>query len=520
MGTDTYAYDDSDNRTRVNEANGAGSLDRYYCYDAVDRVISTRSSSGCNSGLIESYAYDDSGNRTSAAGVTFGYSGSGQLTSCAPTCGTVAHDTAGRLQKWNGWVFEYDAEGRITRACQSTSDCSGLYNELEFTYDGDGHRTQLKKYDTGNGTAVATWDFRYQGDALVEEKLTDGTHSGVVVRSYVVDESGSVIKMTIPAGEPNPGTYLVTWNGHGDALGLWQIDLSTGALTLANSYTYGTWGQPATATANGFPDLGFRFLYVGEFDVQWDNLHGLGLFYMHARHYSPALGRFLQPDPDGSEDNLYAYTANNPVTEIDPDGTCFIVCQLIVGAIIDTAIYLATTDSSQWSVAGAARAVVGGAVESAINPFAKIGRVAKLASAAGKILSKIPRAARAVNHVGRSVQLARWTRSASRQTDRAIRARDQGALVRLGAYAGDARMAVSRGPGARLGRGNIIDGLVKGRARGSRFFRDTTITRRGQGGVDFDAPGIFRGRRTYDITTKSMASHHRARWPGVRLFFT
>jgi RHS repeat-associated protein len=317
------------------------------------------------------------------------------------------------MQKWNGWVFEYDAEGRMTRACQSTTDCSGLYNELEFTYDGDGHRTQLKKYDSGNGTAVATWDFRYQGEALVEEKLTDATHAGVVVRSYVVDEAGSVVKMTIAAGEPDAGTYLVTWNGHGDALGLWRIDLATGGLTLANSFTYGTWGQPTTATANGFPDLGFRFLYVGEYDVQWDNLHGLGLYYMHARHYAPALGRFIQPDPDASEDNLYAYTANNPVTEIDPEGTCFIVCA-IVGAVVSVAIYAATTDSSQWNLGDAVREGAVGALLGATG----VGLISKLASV-GRIASALARGSRVVSRgasiVSRSSRVgATAVRTASR----------------------------------------------------------------------------------------------------------
>jgi hypothetical protein len=80
-------------------------------------------------------------------------------------------------------------------------------------------------------------------------------------------------------------------------------------------------------------------------------------------------------------------------------------------------------------------------------------------------------------------------------------------------------MAVSRGRGARLGRGNIVDHVVKNRARNSRFFDDTIVTRRGQRGPDFDAPGILGGRRTYDITTRSMAGHHRAKWPGVKLFF-
>jgi RHS repeat-associated protein len=302
----------------------------------------------------------------------------------------VAHDSAGNVQKLNGWFFEYDSDGRMIHACQSTS-CAGSITKIEYAYDGSGHRTQTKEYSAG--TLAKTWDFRYQGDAIVEEKLTDASHpAGTVVRSYVVDEDGSIVKMTIPTGEVDAGTYLVTWNGHGDALALWQIDAATGALTLANSYTYTTWGAPSTSPAAGFSDLGFRFLYVGEYDVQWDNAYNLGLLYMHARHYSPALGRFLQPDPDASEANLYAYAANNPVTEIDPDGTCFIICA-IINAVVDTAIYLATTDSKDWSIGGAATAAVTGAVTGFIgvgllSKVSKIGAVARFASRAGGLADR------------------------------------------------------------------------------------------------------------------------------------
>lgn len=44
---------------------------------------------------------------------------------------------------------------------------------------------------------------------------------------------------------------------------------------------------------------------------------------MRARHYSPELGRFLQPDPGALEANLYGYAGNSPVTKVDPEGTCF-----------------------------------------------------------------------------------------------------------------------------------------------------------------------------------------------------
>jgi RHS repeat-associated protein len=205
--------------------------------------------------------------------------------------------------------------------------------------------------------------------------------------------------MVIPGGETGAGTYLVTWNGHGDALALWQINTGTGALTLANSYTYTTWGTPTTSTHNSIPDLGFRFLYVGAHDVQWDNAYLLGLHYMHARHYSPLIGRFLQPDPTAQEANLYAYAANSPITEMDPDGTCFILCG-VINAIADTAIYLATTDRSQWSwggVAGAAAFGFGTGVIGAgiVSKIAKIGAVSRAVSRVGQAAKTI---ANKVNH--------------------------------------------------------------------------------------------------------------------------
>ena len=284
-------------------------------------------------------------------------------------------------------------------ACKSPT-CATTHDKVAFTYDGEGHRTQIVSdpAGTGAGQGPSTWVFRYQDDAVVEERLTDATHTDAVVRSYVVDDSGSVVKMVIPPGEADAGTYIPVWNGHGDAVNLSRLN-TDGSLTLANSYRYETWGKPTTATHNSIGDLGFRFLYVGEFDVQWDDQLGLGLLYMHARHYSPALGRFVQPDPDRSEANLYAYAADNPVTELDPDGTCFIVCG-VIGAAVSIAIYAATTDKFDWGEA-AKEGAIGGVLS-----MTGVGLIAKVASA-GRLLTKVPKASRIIQGVAKVAQRTR-----------------------------------------------------------------------------------------------------------------
>jgi RHS repeat-associated protein len=185
---------------------------------------------------------------------------------------------------------------------------------VTMRYDADGRRVEL--VTRPNGQSATTTTFRYQGSSIAQEYV--GT-SPVLSRTYVTDEAGSIVKFCDPDCSGSNPQYLVTWNGHGDAMAIWRIN-ADGSLTLANSFTYTTWGTPTTTTHNGIADKGFRFLYVGRYGVASDNALGLGLHHMGVRHYSPALGRFLQPDPSAAEANLYAYAAANPITGVDPTG--------------------------------------------------------------------------------------------------------------------------------------------------------------------------------------------------------
>ena len=231
--------------------------------------------------------------------------------------------------------FAYDGDGRLISACSGTTCGGSGVNRVDDLYDGSGHRTQIR--ETTAGGTVTTTDLRYAGDTLVQESV-----AGTVTRTYAADDTGRIVQVCDP--DCAIGTiYLVAWNGHGDATGLWRQN-TDGTLTLANSYTYGTWGTPTTTVASGFADLGFRFLYVGASDVQWDSSFGLGLLYMHARTYSPTLGRFLQPDPARADGDLYAYAGNSPVTKVDPgglDGSCrtlprwwALVCDLSISGYV------------------------------------------------------------------------------------------------------------------------------------------------------------------------------------------
>jgi RHS repeat-associated protein len=321
-----------------------------YSHDALGRLIgqSTGGSSACTTCAYYNYAYNAAGNQISANANISGGSANGTtaytydpmsrlLTYTPPTSG------ANQTYTWNATpdrtsiktgsaspiMTSYDAASRPVADASDSSDAEGRITELPGSHAGE---TLTLSWDpasrlTGASSslgAASSATFTYDPLDRLETILSNGTTTsflyvgltdavaqvttGSTVTKLVTDLDGTEL-YDYDATSLAP-TYLGR-NGHDDVT--WTAD-ATGAVNSTAYYDpYGN----IVASSGSVPSTRWQ--------GSWQD-GASGLYYVVARWYSAASGRFVSNDPitqdqaDPQGRDPYAYGAGDATGSTDPDG--------------------------------------------------------------------------------------------------------------------------------------------------------------------------------------------------------
>ena len=200
---------------------------------------------------------------------------------------TLTYDGRGNLTSDGTKTFGYDVDNRLTSASGGAT----------LSYD-PGNRL----YQTAS--AAGTTRFLYDGQDIIGEY----NGSSALQRRFVHGPGDDEPLVWVESASTAPPTTSRKWLAADQLGSVVAVTDSTGASTSTD--TYDDYGVPGAANIG-------RFQYTGQ---AW--IPELALYDYKARMYSPALGRFVQPDPIGYDGglNLYAYVGNDPINADDPSG--------------------------------------------------------------------------------------------------------------------------------------------------------------------------------------------------------
>ncbi len=289
-----YICDKVGNRIRKTVEIPPSAVESYgYGYDALYRLTSVNQ----DGSLQSRYTFDPMGNRLT------------RRTSSDIT--EYGHDACDEMSYAENISYRYDLKGRLISEYDPTDDTERTYDwsyddrllyinypdstKSSMKYDYMGLRTYRK--DNAGDITNYYWSFLGLPQVINE---TDGSNNSKA--SYIIGANLIAIMLN------GVKKYYIT-----DALGS-VLALTDSSGNVTDTYEYGPFGEFTTSTGSSYNP--YRF--TGQ---QWDE--DSGLYYLRARYYEPATGRFMQRDPIKDYSNIfnkYTYAGNNPALFIDPTG--------------------------------------------------------------------------------------------------------------------------------------------------------------------------------------------------------
>jgi RHS repeat-associated protein len=320
----TYSYDNADRLTGITETQGEpGTLSglrrvAVLSLMALTTVLSPMALTSVFSPIALTTALSSIVSTTVLSSIALTRDGIGQTTqatrdvplSSAPMPGNrtqtyndadqivgSTYDRMGRLTDDGTRAYTWDLASRLTSYTEGQ-------NTVSFTYDA--FRNRLSRTEGGH-TRSYVWNY-----ALGLPSVSIIKDDGTTGRYYIHTPGGSLL-YSIEA-DTNARRFY-----HFDEMGS-TLFLTNDSGAITDSYAYTPYGELTGAT--GTTDN--PFTYIGQLGVM--NEPGTSLYYMRARYYDSATGRFLSRDPLGEDLldvkslNLYHYASQNPLGFVDPLG--------------------------------------------------------------------------------------------------------------------------------------------------------------------------------------------------------